>query len=154
MQTKMDNAMSWRRSTGSTGASGSRDASLSRSASMARADKHLLVYRRRTLEEREAAAAKRREEEEAAARLREEQQAAVTLKQLGECFRTTQVIQLPTDRPKPTPKPRRYHVSPNLEEKVKAGVMLCWLKKGMKKMKEALKIGRGKDKGQVYHRKG
>ncbi|KAK1610232.1 hypothetical protein QYE76_033905 [Lolium multiflorum] len=121
---------------------------------MARADKHLLVYRRRALEEREAAAARRMEEEEAAARLREEQQAAVTLKQLGECFRTTQVIQLPTDRPKPTPKPRRYHVSPNLEEKVKAGVMLCWLKKGMKKMKEALKIGRGKDKGQVYHRRG
>jgi hypothetical protein len=122
---------------------------------MARADKHLLVYHRRTLEEREAVvAARRREEEEAAARLREEEEAAVSLKQLGECLRTTQVIQLPKDRPKPTPKMRRYHVSPNLEEKVKAGVMLCWLKKGMKKIKEALKIGKGKDKGLVYHTKG
>jgi hypothetical protein len=120
---------------------------------MARADKHLLVYRRRTLKEREAAAARRREEEEAVVRRREEEEASACLKQLSECPRYTQVIHLPKDRPKPTPKMRRYNVSPNLEEKVKAGVMLCWLKKGIKKIKEAL-IGKGKDKGLVYHRKG
>jgi hypothetical protein len=31
-----------------------------------------------------------------------------------------------------------YYVEPNLEEKVKAGVILCWLRKGMKKIKDLL----------------
>jgi hypothetical protein len=38
-----------------------------------------------------------------------------------------------------------YYVPPNLEEKVKAGVILCWLKKGIKKFKDAV-TGKGKDK--------
>jgi hypothetical protein len=138
----MDN-LSWsakRRSTGSLGASGSRDATLSKTFSMGRADKELLVYRRRSVQEREASAARFREEE-----------AADGLNQLGVFTYTTQVLPVPKSRPKGMIKLKKYkhqlreggptevlpyYVEPNLEEKVKAGVILCWLRKGMKKIKD------------------
>ncbi|KAK1646094.1 hypothetical protein QYE76_063899 [Lolium multiflorum] len=95
----MDN-LSWsakRRSTGSLGASGSRDATLSNTFSMGRADKELLVYRRRSVQEREASAARFREEE-----------AADGLNQLGVFTYTTQVLPVPKSRPKGMIKLKKY----------------------------------------------
>ncbi|KAK1694273.1 hypothetical protein QYE76_010970 [Lolium multiflorum] len=96
---------------------------------MGRADKELKVYRRRSVQEREEAAAREREEE-----------AAAGLNQLGVFSYTTEVLPVPKSRPKPIPKMKKYkhqlreggptevlpyYVEPNLEEKVKAGVILC-----------------------------
>jgi hypothetical protein len=90
------------------------------------------------------------EREASAARFREEE-AADGLNQLGVFTYTTQVLPVPKSRPKPIPKLKKYkhqlreggptevlpyYVEPNLEEKVKAGVILCWLRKGMKKIKD------------------
>jgi hypothetical protein len=109
---------------------------------MGRADKELLVYHRRSAQEREQVAAKCREREEAT---------SPGLNQLGVCPMYTQVLPLPKSRPKPIPKMKKikhqlrkggptevlpYYVPPILEEKVKAGVILCWLRKGMKKIKD------------------
>lgn len=144
-----------RRSTGSRSVSGSRGSSVSRSSSVSRADKELLVYHKRSVQERE----------EAATRLRG-RAAMQGLEHLGEVPVYTQIMALPT--PRPIPRKTRfmrhqlreggpiellpYNVPPNLEEKVTARVILCRIKKGMmcmaKRVKEAIN-GKGKGKTDV-----
>jgi hypothetical protein len=77
---------------------GSRAASLSKSAYVSRADKELLVYHRRSVQEREEAAAMHMEREEAI---------VDGLNQLGECPMYTQLLPLPKFRPKPIPKKKK-----------------------------------------------
>jgi hypothetical protein len=108
-------------------------------------DKDLLVYHRRSLQEREEASNRMLERE-----------AIQRLEELGDVPVYTQIMALPT--PRPFPRKNRfvrhqrreggpiellpYCVPPNLEEKVTAGVILCMIKKGIqfmaKRVKEAL----------------
>ena len=101
-------------------------------------EKEVLVYHRRSVQEREEAAERRRERE-----------AVQGLEQIGDAVVYSSVMALPTSGPVPRAtrfereggviELRPYILPPELEEKVTAGVLLCRIKKGLLGIKKRVK---------------